>query len=102
MRKLYGNAQNHQLGLGEREGGSSHTQCTRERGGVHVPVWRRYSLERVHPQGHVHAGAVGQQSSQSRFLKQPKDQNLIPARQVRAERKVMYSNTLSREAINIS
>lgn len=40
----------------------------------------RHLLERVHPQRHVHPGAVGQEGSQSRFLKQAKDQDLIPAR----------------------
>ncbi len=45
---------------------------------VHVCVLN--SLERVHPEGHVHARAVWEERSESCFFKQPKDQNLIPVK----------------------
>lgn len=35
-------------------------------------------LERIHPEGHVHAGAVGQEGGQGGLLKQSKDQDLVP------------------------
>lgn len=34
-------------------------------------------LERVHPEGHVHAGAVGEEGGQGGLLKQSKDQDLV-------------------------
>lgn len=42
--------------------------------------WGRegHSLERVHAKGHVHAGAVGQEGSEGRLLKQAEDQDLVP------------------------
>lgn len=36
------------------------------------------SLERVHPEGDVHARAVGEEGGQSGLLKQPKDQDFVP------------------------
>ena len=39
-------------------------------------VW--VSLEGVHPEGHVHPGAVGQEGSQGGLLEQPEDQDLVP------------------------
>lgn len=35
-------------------------------------------LERVHPEGHIHAGAVGEEGGQGGLLKQSKDQDLVP------------------------
>lgn len=47
---------------------------------VHVCLCVSNSLERVHPEGHIHARAVWQECSESCFFKQPKDQNLIPVK----------------------
>lgn len=41
-------------------------------------VFVLYSLERIHPEGDVHAWAVRQEGGQSGFLKQPKDQDFVP------------------------
>lgn len=46
-----------------------------------------HSLERVHAKGHVHARAVGQEGSEGRLLKQPKDQDLVPGGTGRARPK---------------
>lgn len=35
-------------------------------------------LERVHPEGHIHARAVGEEGSQGSLLKQSKDQDFVP------------------------
>lgn len=39
---------------------------------------KQHSLERVHPEGHIHAGAVREEGSESRLLKQAEDQDFIP------------------------
>lgn len=45
------------------------------------PWSQLYSLlKRVHAQRHIHARTVGQERCQSCFLKQAKDQNLVPVR----------------------
>lgn len=35
-------------------------------------------LERVHPEGHIHARTVGEEGGQSGLLKQSKDQDFVP------------------------
>lgn len=37
-----------------------------------------HSLERVHSEGNVHAGAVGEEGSQGGLLEQSEDQDLVP------------------------
>lgn len=36
------------------------------------------SLQRVHPESHVHAWTIGEEGGQGGLLKQPKDQDLVP------------------------
>lgn len=43
-----------------------------------------YSLERVHSEGHVHAGAVREEGGQGGLLKQAEDQDLVPGTHSRA------------------
>ena len=43
-----------------------------------LPDAFRYSLERVHSEGDVHAWAVREEGSQGGLLKQSKDQDLVP------------------------
>lgn len=38
----------------------------------------RALLQRVHPESHVHAGAIGEEGGQGGLLEQPKDQDLVP------------------------
>lgn len=75
MRTLYGIGQSHQLGLPVKRADESKA--------TFPPDWksklRRQLLEGIHAQGHVHAGAVGQEGSQRRFLNQADDQHNVPA-----------------------
>lgn len=44
-----------------------------------------HSLEGVHPEGHPHPRAVRQEGSQSGFLQEPEDQDLVPGREQETE-----------------
>lgn len=39
------------------------------------------SLQRIHSEGDVHAGAVGQEGGEGSLLKQSEDQDLVPETQ---------------------
>lgn len=55
---------------------------SREDTAVGFKVGEFHSLQRVHSEGNIHAGAVGKEGSQGGLLKQSKDQDLVPERHV--------------------
>lgn len=46
------------------------------------------SLERIHPQGDAHAGAVGEEGSQGCLFKEAEDQDLVPKVLEKGKKKV--------------